>query len=155
MKFVAREDIGRPAGEVFAALSDYAAFERMALRRGADVARKPGKTPAWDVRFRLRGRMREVVLEVVRLDPPASIGIGGRSANLDMSLAAELLALSRTRTRLTIELDVRPRTLTARILLQPLKLARARALRRFRQRVHDLAVAIERGRWPPDQAARS
>ena len=39
MKFSTREDIEAPVDHVFAEVSDFAGFERRALRHGADITR--------------------------------------------------------------------------------------------------------------------
>ena len=54
-----------------------------------------------------------------------------------------MLALSATRTRVLVSFDMRAKTLTARLLLQSLKLAMAKMNKRFEARVLDYAEKVE------------
>lgn len=148
MQFTAREDIAAPLGHVFARVTDFAAFERAALRRGAEVRRLDSRTTsgagmAWHARFSLRGRQREIETELTGYDPPNGIAVEMRSPALEGALMVDLVALSRERTRLTVSLTVKPRTLAARLMLQSLKLARGNIARRFRGRIAHFAQEIE------------
>jgi len=49
MEFTAREDVEAPIAYVFAQVTDFAAFERQALRRGAEVRRRDGERLAMQV----------------------------------------------------------------------------------------------------------
>lgn len=149
MRFGAREDIELPAEAVFAALSDFERFERAALRRGAEVLpagrpRPDGTGRGWIVSFRYRGRKRELVSEVTRNEPPRKLWFDGRIGGLDGRLALDLVALSPRRTRLSVELEILPRTLSARLLIQSLRLAKGRLNARFRKRIGDFRADIER-----------
>lgn len=149
MKFSGREDIEAPAEAVFAALSDFGAFERAALRRGAEVTRldrlvHPDIGMTWDTRFTHRGRARRVVLDMRQYDPPNALAVAGESAAFRMMLVLSLVELSRRRTRLVVEFEVWPRTLAARLMLQSLKLGKAGLTRRFRKRLAAFAAEIER-----------
>lgn len=146
MRFTTREDIGLPAETVFAAISDFDGFERAALRRGADVTRtgvagEPGS--GWRVKFRHRGRERELVSTIARFEPPAGIASRGSVGGIDGVLAIELLVLAPERTRLVVDLDVTPRTLPARLALQSLRLAKGNLTRRFKTRVERFARELE------------
>ena len=55
----------------------------------------------------------------------------------------ELLALSRNRTRLSVTIDLTPKSLSARLLLQSLKLAKNNLTRKFKLRVSEFAEVIE------------
>jgi hypothetical protein len=54
-----------------------------------------------------------------------------------------LIALSRARTRLTVDLTLEPRTLAGRLIVQSLKLARGNMSKRFRLRVAEYAMDVE------------
>ena len=55
----------------------------------------------------------------------------------------EFVALSRSRTRVAMDLELKPKTLSARLMVQSLKLARANLEKKFRVRMADYAQAIE------------
>lgn len=147
MKFSTREDIEAPVDYVFAQVSDFAAFERRAMRQGADVTRREDGPIAqgaiWDVSFQFRGRDRRVLAELTQLDVPTLLSIDSASDGLNAVTQVELIALSQTRTRVLVSFDLRAKTLTARLLLQSLKLAKTKMTKRFNARVLDYAEDIE------------
>jgi hypothetical protein len=147
MKFSTREDIEAPIDYVFAQVSDFTAFERRAMRQGADVTRR-GDDPIaqgaiWDIGFQFRGRDRSVVAELAQLDAPSALVIDSASDGIKAVTDVELVALSQSRTRVLISFDLRAKTLTARLLLQSLKLAKTKMTKRFNARVLDFAEDIE------------
>ena len=148
MKFSTKEDVEAPAELIFSAMSDFASFERSAMRRGAEVARvdpaaEVGIGMTWSLRFPVRGKMRRAVCELEQFDPPNGLRCRMESNGFDGLLTLGLVALSRTRTRLGVQLEVKPRTLTARLLLQSVRLNRASYVRRFEGRVQKFASELE------------
>lgn len=148
MKFSAREDIEATMEQVFADISDFDGHERSALRRGVDVSsytvEQGGQTcPAWDIGFRYRGKPRVAHAILSTCDAPnlmhATFKIGG----LEGIAVVELMALSRTRTRMTVGVEVSPKTLSAKLLVQSMKLAKTGLTQRFKQRVGKVAQEIE------------
>lgn len=148
MKFSAREDIDAPIGKVFEMLSDVERFERSAMRRGAEVQRRSGPSVTglgmtWDVTFSLRGRRRQMALEMVTFEPPRQMKIDARSPNLESDFVLDLVALSPQRTRVAVSLDLRPKTLQARLLVQSMKLAKSNLTTQFKLRVAEYSKDIE------------
>jgi hypothetical protein len=148
VRFSTREDIEAPAGAVFAALTDFAAFERAALKRGAEVARAdltvaPGQGMTWSLRFPVRGRMRRVVCTLDRFDQPAALICQIDGSGFAGTLTLGLVSLSANRTRVAVQLEIKPRTLAARLLIQTARLNRAAYSRRFEARVQKFAAGIE------------
>ena len=148
MKFSAREDIEAPIDFVFEKVTDFQSFERSALRRGAEVQRvdalpAPGVGMAWDVMFKLRGKMREIKMEVTSLDPPNGVVLSSRSPSMGGDLVVDLVALSRARTRLSVNLTLKPINLSSRLLVQSLKLARNNLTTRYKTRIADFALELE------------
>ncbi len=148
MKFSAKEDIEAPIEKVFAAVTDFDGFERQALRRGAEVMRqdahgKPGLGSEWRMRFPFRGKERKVEARITHFDAPNGFQADTRSGGLDGTMTLELVALSPRRTRLQLSMDLKPRTLSARLLIQSLKFAKSNLSKRFSNRVWQFAQAIE------------
>ena len=147
MKLSTREDIEAPIGFVFDQISDFDAYERRALRQGIEVHRRtggpvdPGTT--WDIAFEFRGRARPVVAELVTLDKPAAMVVESSSDGLAVMSEVDLIALSQTRTRVMVNVHAKARTLTARMLMQTLKLAKTQLTKRFKGRVKSFAEEIE------------
>ncbi len=148
MKLSTREDIAAPAEAVFAAASDFAAFERAALRRGAEVSRaylgaRPGVGMAWSIRFPVRGRMRRLVCTLDHFDPPNALVCRIDGSGFGGAMTVNLVALSRGRTRLAVQLEIRPLTIAARLMVQAARLNRGAHARRFEERVQRFAARIE------------
>ncbi|WP_299599841.1 SRPBCC family protein [uncultured Tateyamaria sp.] len=148
MKLSAREDVAAHIDKVFAALNDFDGFERQAMRRGAEVQRVDPLTQAgvgmrWKVYFKMRGRRREMDLELTRYDAPNEMVFDITSAGISGTFSVELLALSRSRTRMALALDIVPLTLSTRLFIQSLKLAKTSLTKRFKLRVADYAKGLE------------
>lgn len=148
MKFSTREDIELPVEAVFAAVSDFSAFERAALRRGAEVSRTdlaatPGPGMTWSVRFRARGRMRRIICTLDHFDPPNALVCGLDGGSFGGTLTVNLVALSRARSRMAVQLELRPQTIAARLMIQAARLNRSGWARRFEERVEKFAAEIE------------
>ena len=148
MKFSSREDVEAPIAQVFGMLADFEVFERSAIRRGADVQRLgehdvPRVGQAWQAKFYYRGKERKTDIELTKYAAPTDMVFEGQSGALLTTLTLELVALSRSRTRITVGFDIKPRTLTARLFVQSMKLAKTTLNKRFRLRVAEYAQDIE------------
>ena len=148
MNFSSKEDIDAPLEHVFDMISDFEGFERAALRRGIEVQRvddldQPGVGMAWDLTFLLRGKERQLRLTLDVYDRPQEMAFTGTSQGLDGSLEIDLVAMSKTRTRMAVDIEMEANTLPARLLLQSLKLARAKMNKQFHQRMANYAAELE------------
>lgn len=148
MKFSTREDIEAPIEFIFDRLTDFEGLERQAMRRGLEVSRKNpdigvAKGALWDMKVPFRGRLRDLKAELVEFEAPNRIVIDAKSGGLNMNVTLDLLPLSPARTRLAIGFDVRPDTLSARILLQSVKFAKATLQRRFKKRAAKFCAYLE------------
>lgn len=131
MKLNARKDVDMAAAELFAAISDFAYFERLALSQGVVVDRLAGEGrcaagSVWRTRFLFRGRERTMTTRISEVETPRNLFLQGQSGNYDLFIAAHLAPLSRYETRLAVEFVVKPRSLAARMTIQTMRLARAR-----------------------------
>jgi len=148
MKFSTNEDIEAPIDEVFEMFCDFESFERSAMRRGADVQRTdrmtvPGVGMTWRAAFELRGKPRKIDLEMVTFDRPHEIVLESTSPGMVSRTSFELIALSRNSTRIRVELEVKPLNLSARLLVQSLKLAKNSLTKKFKLRVAEHAKVME------------
>lgn len=148
MKFTSKEDIEAPIDAVFRAVSNFSTIERSALRRGARVQRVDRKTRAdtliaWDVGFTFRGKKRDMLVELTKLEAPNHMLVQSLSGGLEGEVSVDLVALSKNRTRMAIDLEVRPKSLSARLMVQSLRLAKTKLSRRFNFKVADFAADIE------------
>lgn len=148
MKFSARQDIEAPAAYVYAALTDFEAWERAAMRRGAEVSRTSPTGAAqaelaWQVLFEYRGKRRNMQLKLVSMTAPSNIQFAAHSPALDASLIIEIIEMSARRSRIGVTTNVAPLTLTAKLFIQSLRLARARVDRKYFLRIAQMAGDIE------------
>lgn len=148
MKLTTRQDIEAPQDVVYEKLTDFDQFERMAMRRGAEVERTdrlrervPGM--AWRMRFVFRGKPRKAVVRFVSADPGAALAYDVDSPSLDGAARIELVALSPRRTRMVIHLDVRPKTLAAKLMIQSMRLAKGRVQKKLDAASGKLANLVE------------
>lgn len=140
MKFSTRHDISGSADDLFATVSDLGRMERILMRRGASVrrvgpVRDAGVGMGWQIGFDWKGRARDLRLDVTRFDRPERLSMAGVSEALDIAIDATVIALSRSRSRLIFETEIRPRHMRARLMLQTAKLAKPQLDRRFERRI--------------------
>lgn len=148
MDLSTRSDIEAPIGYVFDQLTDFAAFEKAALRRGAEVLRTDkmggvGKGMQWLATFDYRGKPRELKLALEEMQRPQKIALEGEASAVTGELVIELVELAKAQTRAMVKLKLKPENLTARVLVQTLKLAKQRTETRFHSRVATVMTEIE------------
>ncbi len=157
MELKSREDVAAPIGMVFRAISDFDGFEHAALRRGVEIERlndAPGTGRAWQAAFEYRGRKRDGKLEITEMEPPNRLVARGAASGIGVEIRAELVALSRQRTRMEVTTTLKPRTISGKLLMQALKLGRAGLQKRYVRRLADFAARIERRRERQQRRAR-
>lgn len=140
MDISTREDIEAPIAFVFADLSDFAGFEKTALRRGAEVARTdfllaPGPGMQWRATFPFRGKPRRIVLTLADYTAPGHMRFEIEANNLTGELIVDLVELSRRQTRMTVKVRLKPLSLTTRVFVQSLRLAKTRVTDRMHGRI--------------------
>ncbi|WP_407494492.1 SRPBCC family protein [Pseudooceanicola sp. MF1-13] len=147
MKFSTREDINAPIEHVFQRVSDFQLYERAAMRRGAQVkrldnldAKAPGMT--WQADFDFRGKKRSVEVQLEDLEAPTQMDFTATSGGMNGTCEVELIALSPTKTRLKLGVELKPQTLSARLLVQSLKLAKGNVEKRMQTRLAEFSDDI-------------
>ncbi|MCZ8078493.1 MAG: SRPBCC family protein [Fuscovulum sp.] len=148
MKLSGRTDIGAPVAFVFAALSDFEAWERAAMRRGADVhrtdkLRNPGPGMTWQARFAWRGRERQLQVRLTKMVTNLNLALDFDGPSVQGNMNIELVELSAKRTRMLMQVDLKPRTLAARLFIQSMKLTKNRVQRKYDARLQGIAKDIE------------
>ena len=142
MQFKTHQDIQAPIDYVFGRITNFDAYERQAFRHGAHVVRlDPGGLDtvgsAWDVAFTYRGKDRELRASVTALNEPSELGIHTVVKGLTSNTTATLIPLSQQTTRVEVKIALAAKSLSARLLLQSLKLARSTLNGRFEKRVRE------------------
>jgi len=126
MKLSTQVDIRADCDTVFAAATDFRRLERQAFRRGVEVQRldRLEGTRAgmrWSLRFAFRGKSRQLQAEIDRCLVPKLLSFRAIAGDgIEVGVSVVLLALAPSTTRLTVALDMLPRTLPARLLIQSL-----------------------------------
>ncbi len=150
MKFSTQADVHAPAEETFRAFSDFHHYAGRARDRGVEVERLDhghavGRGLAWRSRFSWNGSVREMRGEIVRFDPPkgfaADLAVGGLEGRLEV----EVTPVKAGKSRVRIGLELTPATMSARILLKSLRLAKGRLDARFADAVRSHAESLGHG----------
>ena len=138
MKFSTRVDKNIPAAELFDAVANFDRIEHMLIRRGVSVTRgddMPDGTRGWNLGFDWRGQRRELHLVLVQFDRPEKYAMTGDSKPFELRIDMTAVALARDRSRLIFELEVKPRNMRARLILQTAKLGKTQIDRKLSARV--------------------
>lgn len=148
MEFTTRDDIKAPIDFVFDQVTDFSSFERSIIRRGGDVERITGGDAAsvgtkWRVKFILRGAERQVMAEVTAIDRPNAMTIEITSGSADATLNIDVVALTRTHTRLNVDVQAKAKTIPAKLLFQSVRFARQKNQNRFKAIVSNFAEDVE------------
>ena len=81
--------------------------------------------------------------KIIRFDGPTDLQIDTTASGLNGETIVELVPLSKNRTRIAITVEMSPKSLSARLFLQSLKLAKSNLTRRFKLRVTEFAEEVE------------
>ncbi|MEM9755396.1 MAG: hypothetical protein AAF914_05355 [Pseudomonadota bacterium] len=138
MKLKVSQDARGGADALFAALTDFTAAEADLRDRGVEIARAsrweaPAIGAGWTGRGTFRGRTRRFDAEIAALEPGRMLAIAAKIGGLRVAHETRLVPLGADVTRVNVATDLRPDTLSARLLVQSLKVGRARALRRMQR----------------------
>lgn len=149
MKLKVSEDADCPVDQGFAVLTDYASIEEELRSHGMQITRVQGWQElalgvAWLGRGEIRGKMRQVEAKVTALEPGRMVEVEARIGGMRAIYETRLVPLGDRITRVNVTLDMRPETLSARLLVQSLKLARGRVLDRMQVRLGRDVARMER-----------
>lgn len=145
MKLVAREDIQASASDIWSALIDFDRLEGVARGRGVKVVRTATEPlPKWDLEFRFREKLRQAEVTVNSLEEPIRLTIYALGRSLEGHVCIDLQILGPNRTRMSVETEVKARSLSARMFLQSLKLAKGRINQRYQATASRMVGYLER-----------
>lgn len=148
MRLSSTEDLDAPVETAFAMLADLDHYAEMAKERGLRAEHRPG-TPRqglgslWDVGFTMQNKDRQIALEVIRFDPPSLMVFAMSSSSLAGQVSCSLVALAPDRTRLTVEVEVKPLTLKTRLLVQSMHLTKGTLDQKYSARITELATDLQ------------
>lgn len=157
MRLSTKEDVEAPIDFVWNLLSDFVIWEHAAQRRGVEVQRLEG-TPqsgpgmAWLVRFGYQGKPREIDLRLAGVEPGQRLIFEGTGHSVRAHLTLEFVEIGPRRTQVAVVSDVKPMTITARVVVQSLRLAKGKIQHKFEHRIAGFAADIE-DRWKAGRKA--
>lgn len=146
MQLTASEDIEAPLDQVFAALTDFDLIEKQIMRRSIELKRTAGDGQAgttWRAVFGFRGKQRAADITLSQCDAPETLVFDAEIGGLSIRNQVDCVALSRTRTRINLESNLSAQTLSARLMVQSLKLAKGGIDKRFRKGAAEYARRVE------------
>lgn len=149
MHLAAQQDIDGAIEDVFAVVSDFDLIEQVAIQRAIEVERTKDNTPPaagmeWEATFGFRGKPRSMTVTLAEYTPPEAVAYHAHTGGLDIEMRIELVALSPAKTRLHLKTDLKPANLSARLLVQSLKLAKSTIEKKLDSRVADMGRGIEK-----------
>lgn len=149
MKLKVSDDAESPVDAAFATLTDFRAIEQELREFGFEVRRlgdwsetKVGA--AWSGRGEIHGKTRQVGAKISATEPGRMVEIEAQIGGMRVLHETRLVPLGAQATRINITLELRPESLSSRLLIQSLKLARARVLDRMQRRLAADIRRIER-----------
>jgi hypothetical protein len=148
MKLTAKTDLEVPAAFVFASLIDHQSWEREAVRNGVEIER-PADAPltgvgaTWRIRAHFRGKARKLLIRIDELLPEQRIGFAVDSPSAEGTIQIDVMVLSPRRTRLRTDVEIKPKTLAARLFINTMRLAKGRVVSRFESRLGKLGARIK------------
>ena len=121
---------------VWARFTDFSGIEEDARGRGAILNRVGNWTQTvqgveWRGEVTVRGKSRPITAKVTQLVPQELCIVDSRIGGMNCHQEIIFVPLSTTVTRVALMLDLSADTLTARLLLQTMKLARGRVLQKL------------------------
>lgn len=158
MEITVSEDIDAPTAPVWQRMSDFSTAEDMAKARGVTLSRVGNWARAdvgveWRGKVNVRGKSRPIAARVVTFTPEDTLTVDSTIGGMQSVYSVSLVALAPGVTRATARLELTASTLTARLILQTLKLARGRLMQRLqglleRQGAEAVAAHERRMRQP-------
>lgn len=142
MKITSKCDVGASPDFVFARMSDYEGWERAIARRNTTLVRSPGPIrpgTTWNTKFRLKGRDRDMLLTLLSETPGRQVHVTLADTSLDVDIIADVVEVAPQGSRMAVSLELRPRNLAARLLIQSLRLAKGKVQGQLDQRVEQWA----------------
>lgn len=149
MKLTAKTDFDVPLQFAYAVLSDHRSWERDAAERGLRIERPAdmplsGPGAGWLLHLPYRGKLVKILLRLVQEIPDEKLAFDLLSPSIEGEFDLAVMALSPRRTRLHLVIEVRPRSMAARLLLNALRLAKGRVQSRLDQRVAQVGAQIQK-----------
>lgn len=141
-------DLNAPADYIFRRITDHADFEALLMGYGANIERLDDQTDLsvgmkWSIDGVFRGKQRQVEVELTKLLINEMISYKSESKDVTAKVDMELFALTPSRTRFSVLMMPKAKTISARLILQSAKLARNTLEKRVNKRFADFCQRLE------------
>ncbi|GGA05751.1 SRPBCC family protein [Neptunicoccus cionae] len=148
MQFSSVQDVNAPLDFVFAQLSDFESYESYAMRVGAEVQRtddlaQKGVGMCWNIQGDFRGKHRNFEIELTEFRPDNLLKFMVVASGIEANVTMEAMALTRKQSRIKATTVLKPKSISARLILQSAKLAKNSMNRKFNHRFWTYANYIE------------
>ncbi len=148
MKFSVATDFEAPLQHAFTSFSDFEGFERYGLRAGAQIERvddltEPSRGMMWKIKTVYAGKVRKLDVELIDFEPYQHIEFIANSPGFEGLITIDLVSLSVNRTRANVSVDVKPTSISARLLIQSFRLTKSSLTKRFSARMDRFGAKIE------------
>lgn len=150
MEFSSRIDIAASAEFTFATLTDFEGWEALARAKGAHITRQDpaermqaGEGSRWEGSFIFKGKTRDGVLVLRTLRASERLAMQAEGRGIGGDLLVEITPINATRSRLSVQGELRPKSLAARLFVQSLRLAKGRVQAKLNKRLADYGRRLE------------
>ena len=148
MKFKVSDDVEAPIDWVFEGFSDFGAIEADARAREADITRvgdwkEAAHGVAWRGSVPVRGKVRPIEARITAFVPDERVVIDSRIGGMECHYEVTFAPLSEAVTRVSVVLELKATNLSARLILQTLKIARRKVIQRLEGAVVRQGQAVE------------
>lgn len=140
MRLNSIQEVHAPIDYVFGRLTDFASFETYISNIGGSASRTDdldgtGRGMSWHIEGEFRGKFREVDLELQNISPPEKLKYFCETQTIEAVIWFELEPLGDELTRMNLMMDPTARNISARLILQSVKLAKGTIEKRLSKRL--------------------
>jgi hypothetical protein len=148
LKFRISDDIEAPIDWVWEGFTDFAAIEADIRARDAELSRvgdwkEAALGVAWRGSVPVRGKVRTIEARIAGFIPEEQLRVESRIGGMSCDYEVVFAPLSAEVTRVSVTLELKASTLSARLLLQTLKIARRKVVQRLEGAVVRQGQAVE------------
>jgi hypothetical protein len=148
VKFRVADDVEAPIDWVWEGFTDFAAIEADIRARDAELSRvgdwkEAALGVAWRGSVPVRGKVRTIEARISGFVPEEHLLVESRVGGMDCTYEVVFAPLSAEVTRVSVTLELKASTLSARLLLQTLKIARRKVIQRLEGAVVRQGQAVE------------
>lgn len=142
------DDVEAPVDWVWQGFTDFGAIEADIRARDAELSRvgdwrEAALGVAWRGSVPVRGKVRAIDARITAFLPGEQLVIDSQIGGMGCHYEVAFAPLSETETRVSVLLELKAATLSARLLLQTLKIARRKVIQRLEGAVVRQGQAVE------------